>query len=122
EDHLADGRVLNHLTVEAGLEPQRAESAGLVRRHHPGAERAGPGKILAGRELVGVALIVADAALIVTSVSGDVVPRRGARDIAAGLADDDGELALEIEILRHARADDVGEMPGLAVGEAAEHP
>ena len=44
-----------------------------------------------------------------------------ARDVPARLADDDREFALEIEILRDARPDDVGKMPGLAVGKAAKH-
>src|SRR6202011_5580930 len=100
EDHLADGRVLNHLTVEAGPQPQRRQIAGLVRRHHPGVEWAGVGKILAGRELMGVALKIADAAFVVAGVSGDVVPGRGAQNITARLADDEGKFAPELEILQ----------------------
>src|SRR4029077_5750364 len=121
EDHLADGCVLNHLAVEAGLQPQWCEIACFVRCHHPGPESAGLRKILAGRELMRVPLKIAKAALVVTGVSCDVVPGILAGDVAAWLADDDGEFALEIEIFRDTRPDDVAKMPGLAVGEAAEH-
>jgi hypothetical protein len=118
---MADGCVLNHLAVEAGLQPQWCEIACFVRCHHPGPESAGLRKILAGRELMRVPLKIANAALVVTGVSCDVVPGILAGDVAAWLADDDGEFALEIEIFRDTRPDDVAKMPGLAVGEAAEH-
>src|SRR5579859_2312739 len=74
ENHLADGRVLHDLAVETGLQPQRAEIAGLVRRHQPRTECAGIRKILARRELMRVALVVADAALVVTGVTRDMAP------------------------------------------------
>src|SRR5580692_253302 len=74
EDHLVDGRILHHHAVEAGLQPQRTEIAGLVRGDHPRTESAGIRKILAGRVLMGVALIVTDAAFVVAGISGDMAP------------------------------------------------
>ena len=38
-----------------------------------------------------------------------------------GLSDDDREFAFEVQIARKLRPDDVGEMPGLAVGKSTEH-
>ena len=113
EDHLADGRLLHHLAVQAGLQPQRSEITGFVGRDHPGTERAGLRKILAGGELVGVALIITHAALIVAGIARDVAPGFRARDVTAAFADDQGEFALEIEIGRDTRADDISEMTGL---------
>src|SRR5690242_3640295 len=118
EDHVLDLRFLHDLPVEAGDELELGELAELVRRHLPRAERAGVGKILAWRELVSVALEVADAAVVVAGVAGNKAHRLAAGDVAAALADDDRELALEIEIGRDARPDDGLQMPGLTVGVA----
>ena len=41
--------------------------------------------------------------------------------MSARLSDDDREFAFEVEIVRELWPDDVGEMPGLAVGKSTEH-
>ena len=121
ENHLVDGRVLDDLTVEAGLQPQRRDVAEFVRCHHPRTESAGPRKVLAGRELVRVALKISHAAFVVAGIAGDMAPRIGAGDMPSGLSDDDREFAFEVEIVAELWPDDVGEMPGLAVGKPAEY-
>ena len=78
----------------------------LVLRHQPGAERAGADKVLAGRDLLRMLLIVADRAVVENRVAGDVVERVSLRDVAAALADDDREFAFPIEIIRHFRTHD----------------
>src|SRR5581483_5522072 len=110
ENHLADEGILNHLAVEPGLQPERSELAGLVGGDHPWAKGASIRKVLARRELVGVALIIAHAALVVTGISCDMAPRILTRDVTASLADDDREFALVVEVGRHFRPDDVGKM------------
>ena len=121
ENHLIDGRVLNDLAVEAGLKPQRRDVAEFVRCHHPRTEGAGPRKVLAGRELMRMALKIAHAAFIVAGIAGDMVPRIGPGDMSSGLSDDDRKFAFEVEIVRQLWPNDIGEMPGLAIGKSTEH-
>ncbi len=97
-----------------------ADVGNFVRRHHPRPEAAGADEILARRELRGVALPVADAAVIVAGIAGDMRQRRLARNAAAGLADDDGHLALIVEALGLQRPDHRLAAADLAVGKAGE--
>ena len=46
-----------------------------------------------------MALPVADAALVVAGIARDVLERAACRNVAACLADDDGELALIVEVV-----------------------
>ena len=50
-----------------------------------------------------------------------MVERAFGFDVAAGLADDDGEFALEIEIVGHRRPHHLAVMTDQRVGEADEH-
>jgi hypothetical protein len=71
----------------------------------PRAEGAGALEILAGPELRRVVLVVADRAVVEARIARDMVPDIGLGDVAAGLADDDGKLALVVELVARGGAD-----------------
>ena len=64
--------------------------AGFLFGDQGGAEAGGGGEVLAGGELVGVALPVADGAVVEDRIAGYEVERLFFRDVEAVLADDDG--------------------------------
>ena len=74
-----------------------ARGAGFVGGDKAGAEAGGGGEVFAGGELVGVALPVADGAVVEDGVAGDDGEGFFFRDVEAVLADDDGELAFVVE-------------------------
>src|SRR6185312_8067430 len=83
EHEVRDGGGLHLDAVEAGRNRLLADIWDFVRRYHPRPERAGADEILARRELRGVALPVADAAVIVAGIARDMRQRRLARNAAA---------------------------------------
>src|SRR3546814_8851296 len=70
--------------------------------------------------LAAVALPVAHAALVVAGIPGDVVERLLFGDAPAALADDDGDLALVVELLRLAGREHRLLVRRLRIGEAGE--
>ncbi len=84
------------------------------------AEAAGVGEILAGRELVRMALPIAHCRVVEGRISGHMGHRPALRDIAAGLADDDRKLAFVVEHFRHMRPHDRLAVGGQSVGEPGE--
>src|SRR5262249_61064926 len=91
----------------------------LVGGDDHGPERAGGGEILSRSH--GEFLIVANAAVDETGVTGDVIERALERNMAAVATDDDRKLALEVEALRHRGADHLALVTGERVGEPDEH-
>ena len=65
-------------------------------------------------------LPVAHAGIVVAGKAGDVVESVCALDVAACLADDNGELAFEIEMGGEAWLHNVCQMCRLSIGEASE--
>ena len=120
EHQIGNRRGLHLDAVQTRGDGLLADVRDLVRRHHPGPEAAGRHEILAGGELRGVPLPVANAAVIIAGIAGDVAQRRLARNAAAGLADDHGHLAFIIETLGFQRPDHRLAAADLAVGEASE--
>ena len=92
----------------------------LVRRHHPRPEAAAALEILARRELVGVALPVADRAVVVAAVTGDMAERVGLAHMARRAADDDRQLALIVVGGRVDRPDHRCAVADLGIGPAGE--
>src|SRR5258708_7044809 len=86
----------------------------------PSPKTPAPGKLLAGRKLRGVPLPAAAAAVVVAGVACNMAQRRLARNAPAGLADDDGHLALVVEALGFLRPEHRLAAADLAVGEAGE--
>src|SRR3546814_5250046 len=70
--------------------------------------------------LAAVALPVAHAAPVVAGIPGDVVERLLFGDAPAALADDDGDLALVVELLRLAGREHRLLVRRLRIGEAGE--
>ena len=102
-DHVLDRRVLELLTVH-----RRAQLGGgrvdLVGRHDPRAERARAVEVLARGELRGVALVVAEGAVLEARVPTHVVEGVGDVDGPARPADHHGQLALVVEGVAGRRA------------------
>ena len=90
-------RVLHLLVVEPRHQCELARIGDFVGGDEPWAERAGAGKVLAGGD--GKLLIIAHAAVDEAGIAGDVIERVLGLDVPSGFADDDGEFALEIEIV-----------------------
>ncbi len=111
--------MLHLFAVEPRRQRQPARIGNLVGGDEPRPERAGAGKVLARRD--GEFLIVAHAAVDEAGVAGDVIERVLGLDVASGFADDDGEFAFEIKIVRHHRPDHLAVMADQRVGEAHEH-
>ena len=118
-DQLIGGGVLHLLAVEPRGQRQPARIGNLVGGDEPGAERPGAGKILARGD--GEFLVVAHAAVDEAGIAGDVVERALGLDVAAGLADDQRQLALEIEIVGYRWPDHFAAVADQRVGEADEH-
>jgi len=78
-----------------------AGSAILFLGHHPGAEWAGADEVLAGGDLLGMKLPFADAAVVENGVAGDMLHRLFLRNVATAFADDHGEFAFPVELIRH---------------------
>src|SRR5262249_17933526 len=91
-----------------------------VRGHQPRTETAALRKRLAGEKLARVSLPVADAALVVAGIAGDVIERAACGNVPAFLADDERKLALVIEVVADARLHHRLKMPDLTAGEAGE--
>ena len=75
----------------------RRRVAQLVRCHHPWSHRTTPVEVLAGPELRGVALVIADRAIVETAVASHVIHRPVLGNVTARLADDDGQFPFEIK-------------------------
>jgi hypothetical protein len=78
-------------------------------------------EVLSGRELLRVALVIADAAVVEATVAGHIVERARAAHVPGALADDHGELAFVVEALGDARPLERAAMAHYAVAEAHEH-
>ena len=65
-----------------------------------------------------MALPVANAAVVVAGIPGDVLQRTLRRDMAAGPADDHGKLAFVVEVSRYLRADQWLQVSHLAACKA----
>ena len=120
EHQIGNRRGLHFHAVQAGRDLLLADIGDIVGRHHPRPEATGSHEILARSELRGVPLPVADAAVIVAGVAGDVRKRLLTRNAAAAPADDYGQFALVIEALGFQRPDHRLAAADLAVGEAGE--
>ena len=119
-DHQLGRGVLHHLPVEPRLQCQLGGVGDFIRRDEPRAEAAGAGEVLAGKELAGMALPVADAALVVAGIARHVVQRLRRRDAAAPGADHHRQLTLEVELVRDGGLDQRLAVADLAAGEAGE--
>src|ERR1700722_7007725 len=99
EDHVPRIRVLHDMAVEPRLErqPPRAGRQ-FVRAHESRAERAGAVEILADRPLRGAMLIVANAGVVETRISGDVTMRIRLLHVARSTADNRDEFGLIVEL------------------------
>src|SRR5688572_25280894 len=78
-------------------------------------------KVLAGSELPRMPLIVAHTTVVEAAVARDVVERALAGHASGAFADDDGELAFEVELLGLARREQRLPVPHDAVAEADEN-
>ena len=97
------------------MQPQTAAAGrqGLG-RHEEGAESARAVEVLAHRPLRRLELVVADRGVVEQRIGDDVVQSPGLGDVAPPAADDGDKLALVIELLGNAWADD-----GRAVADEA---
>ena len=121
EDHPGGGAVLPELSVDPGPYPQIGDIAHLVGSDHPRSDRARAVEVLA-RTVLGAAMLpFAHRALVHDRVAGDVIHRPFLGDVTAGLADDDAELALEIELVGDTRLQDRRAVRGEARRETREH-
>src|SRR5439155_1732302 len=111
---------LDALAVQAARQRQQRSREDLVGAHHPRAEAAGAGEVLAGGPLDGVALPVAHRAVVVAAVAGDVIPGILLGNSPSSPADDDRDLRLVVEVLRFARAQDRLPVAHLRFGKAQE--
>src|SRR5882757_8623951 len=93
--HLRPVHVCPHL--------QRSRIADNGRRGNVRPEAAGGLKVLPDRQGM-LHLKIAQAAIVVARIAEDMIEGGVRRDIASRLADDDRKLALEIELVRGARA------------------
>ena len=119
-DQQVGGGALHFFAVEPGDEGHDLAGADLVGGDHPGAKGAGAREVLAGGPLRGGGLPVAHAGVVVAGVASHVAPGHVFSDAAARLADDDGDLALEVERWRFGRNEQGLAVPGLRVGHAQE--
>src|SRR5438105_4625112 len=120
EDHLLGGGVLHALAVQAAGERHLGSRRDLVGAHHPRPEAAGLREVLARGPLDGMALPVAHRAVVVAAVARDVAPGILLADSSAAFADDHGDLGLEVEVGRLARAHDRLPVAHLRFGQADE--
>ena len=97
------------------MQPELTELAEFVGRHHPRSEHSRVREVLAGRKLMRVTLEIADAAIIVAGIAGNVAHRLRLGNVAPRLADDDREFAFIVEVSRDPRPHDRLQMSGLAV-------
>src|SRR5690606_2661983 len=102
--HLVGAAVLDQLAVDVGPQVLAAEVPVGDEAGPKGAERVGA-LDPEHRARVGVAEVV-QAVVVGDGVAGDVRARVGGRDVAAGPADDDRDLALVVEVPAPFRADD----------------
>src|SRR5262245_42795771 len=105
----------------AGDAQRQAEALGiayLVRRHHPRPERTGANEVLAGRDLLGMELPLANADIVVAGVAGDMGEGVLLGDVPAALADDHGQLGLPVELVRDLGAHDRLAVPYLRAPHA----
>src|SRR5215475_2575048 len=119
EYHVVGRVVLHDLAVESRRELQTLWIGDDVGRHQPRPERPGGGKVLARGHRV--LLEIAHAAVEKAGIARHDRERAGARHVPAALADDDGELALEVEIDRGARPHDAAALRDQRVVQAREH-
>jgi quercetin 2,3-dioxygenase len=71
EDHLAQGCLLDRVTIQACHDSAGPEVGKVIRSHHPRAETAGALKVLSGRELMRVMLPVAHARVVIAGIARD---------------------------------------------------
>ncbi len=88
---------MHDLAVQAGGQGLGFDIGYVIGGDHPGAEGAGADKVLAGGELVRVTLPVADGAVVVAGVAGHVIKGIFSLDVAAGAANNQGQLAFVIK-------------------------
>src|ERR1700682_1833585 len=101
-DHVARGGVLLHLAVHEQPERERLRVGHLVGGDDPGAGGAGAVQALALEELAAPAVLdVPGADVVDDRVAEDVAERSGALDVDPGLADDDAELDLPVDLVAH---------------------
>ena len=93
--------MLTLFTVDPGRDCEVAIALELIRGHHPGPDSTGAVKVFAlGDVELTMAHPVADAALLQDSQAGNVIFGLVFADPSAGLADDDCDLSLIIEVGR----------------------
>src|SRR5581483_6365144 len=100
--------------VDGGLQVQVCRVAQLIGCDDPGSEAAAAVEVLAGRRSRVVALPVPDRGVIEAGVAGHVPQGVLARDVASSGADDDGQLALVVQV-----AGDTGPQDGLPMADDA---
>src|SRR6185312_8456638 len=107
EHHVLGIVRLHDRAVEPALDLEaRGVRWQLVRRHHPGPESAGAVEILAHVPLRGLALEFAHRAFVRARPSRDARGRIVHGEVLRGLADDQRQLGLVVERLRHLGPDD----------------
>src|SRR5581483_302542 len=106
--------------VDGGLQVQVCRVAQLIGCDDPGSEAAAAVEVLAGRRSRVVALPVPDRGVIEAGVAGHVPQGVLARDVAPGGADDNGQLALVVQVAGDARAKDGLPVTDDAAGHAQE--
>jgi len=108
EDHGARAAVLVALAVDLQPHVQGLSVGYLVARHQPGAQRAEGVAALALVPLsAALQLVGAFGDVVDDAKAGDMVQRIGFGDITRGLADDDAEFDLPVDLLRARRDLDV---------------
>ena len=120
EDHHLGRRALHLGPVQARDEREHRAGRDLVSGDHPRAERTGAREVLPGGPLHRVPLVVADRAVVVAGVAGDVPPGLRFRDAPAAGADDHRDLAFVVEHLRFARPRQRLLVPDLRAGHSQE--
>jgi hypothetical protein len=100
EDHVVGVPVLHRFAIENRADAERVGIRDFVPCHQHGAERAERVEALGLAPLAAaeIALPVAGGDIVGAGVAEDVVEGVGARDVLAALADDDGELALVVDL------------------------
>ena len=120
ENQIGQRGFLHDAAVETGLDRQGAVIANFLRGDQIRPESAGAGKVFTGGELRGMALPVAHAALIVTSITGDMVQRIHLSDIAPCTTDDHRHFTLIVKALGHIGFDQRLPVSDLCVGKAGK--
>ena len=118
-DQLVGAGVLHLHAVQPRGEREPAGIGNFVGGDEPRSKRTGAGPVLARGD--GEFLIVAHRAVDEDRIAGDVVECALGRDVSAGFADDERQLALIVEIVGQFRPDHGAAVANERVGKADEH-